>query len=82
MPALTVFVGLDGTAMGTHAVEGDLVGAPLIDTSAPPGQVALVTITREGVVDAMRPAGLLFREGATTPVAVLPGRTVPRERLD
>ena len=82
MPALTVFVGLDGTVMGTHAVEGDLVGPPLIDTSAPPGQVALVTITREGVVDAMRPTGLLFREAATTPVAVLPGRTVPQERLD
>ena len=82
MPALTVFVGLDGTVMGSHAVEGDLVGAPLIDTRAPPGQVAVVTITREGVVDAMRPAGLLFREAATVAVTALPGRSVPRERLD
>ncbi len=82
MPALTVFVGLDGTAMGTHAVEGDLVSAPLVDTSAPPGQVALVTITREGVVDAMRPAGLLFREAAAIPVAAMPGRTLNRERLN
>jgi outer membrane protein assembly factor BamB len=80
MPAVSVFVALDGTVMGTHAVEGDLVGAPLIDPAAPPGQVALVTITREGVVDAMRPTGLLFRESATTPVAGLPGRPLTRER--
>jgi outer membrane protein assembly factor BamB len=82
MPALTVFVGLDGTVLGTHAVEGDLVGAPLVDTAAPPGQVALVTITREGVVDAMRPTNLLFREAPTTPVTALPGRSLPRERLE
>jgi outer membrane protein assembly factor BamB len=82
MPALTVLVGLDGTVMGTQAVEGDLAGAPLIDTSAPPGQVALVTITREGVVDAMRPTGLLFREQAATPVTALPGRSLTRERLE
>jgi len=82
MPALTAFVGLDGTVLGTHVVDGDLVGAPLIDTSAPPGQVTLVTVTREGVVDAMRPTGLLFREAPTTPVTAVPGRALTRERLD
>jgi hypothetical protein len=82
MPAVTVFVALDGSVMGTHPIEGELVGAPLIDTTAPPGQVAFVTVTREGVVDASRPVSRLFREEATVPVSALPGRQLPRERLE
>ena len=81
MPAITVFTGIDGKAMGTHPVEGDLVGAPLIDPAAQPGQVALVTITREGVVDALRPTRLLYQEIAPVAVTALPGRALPRETL-
>ena len=80
MPAITVFVGETGAVMGTHAT-GNLIGAPLVDLDPKPFRVALVTITREGVVEALRPAGMMFRETALTPMSALPGRRVPRERL-
>jgi hypothetical protein len=82
MPAVSVFIGETGEVMGTHAAEGDLVGPPLIDPSPSPGQVAFITITREGVVDAMRPTRLMFRETAPVAVAALPGRPLTRERLE
>ena len=80
MPAVTAFVGKTGAVMGTLAA-GNLVGAPLIDPAMKPFRVALVTITREGVVEALRPAGLMYREAALTPISVLPGRTIGRERF-
>lgn len=82
MPAITVFVGETGAVMGTHAAQGDLVGPPLMDPAPHPFRVAFVTITREGVVEALRPAAMMFRETAPVPVAVLPGRAVARERVD
>jgi outer membrane protein assembly factor BamB len=81
MPAITVFVGRTGAVMGTQAAAGDLVGPPLIDPAPKPFRVSLVSITREGVVEALRPAGLMFREAALIPVTALPGRPVGRERL-
>ena len=80
MPAVTVFVGKTGAVMGTHAA-GNLVGAPLVDPVLKPFRVALVTITREGVVEALRPAGVVFREAALTPLPAFPGRRIARERL-
>ena len=80
MPAVTVFVGETGAVMGTYAA-GDLVGAPLVDSVLKPFRVALVTITREGVVEALRPIGVMFREAALVPVTALPGRPLPRERI-
>jgi hypothetical protein len=41
--------------------------------------VAVVTITREGVVEALRPSALMFREDKTEPVPALPGRPLARE---
>jgi outer membrane protein assembly factor BamB len=81
MPAVTVFVGETGAVMGTHAAAGNLVGAPLVDPVLKPFRVGLVTITREGVVEALRPAGIMFREAALVPIAILPGRPVARERI-
>ena len=81
MPAATVFVGRTGEVMGTQAAAGDLVGAPLVDPAPRPFRVSMVSITREGVVEAVRPAGLMFRETALLPVTALPGRPVARERL-
>ena len=81
MPAITVFVGQTGAVMGTQAAAGDLVGPPLIDPAPKPFQVSLVSITREGVVEALRPAGLMFREAALIPMTALPGRSLVRERL-
>jgi outer membrane protein assembly factor BamB len=80
-PAITVFVGETGAVMGTQAVQGQLVGAPLIDTALKARRVSLVTVTREGVVEALRPAALMFREEAVVPVAALPGRSLTRERM-
>ena len=82
MPALTVFVSETGTVLGTHAAPGDLAGPPLVDPAVRPFRVAFVTVTREGLVDAFRPAGLMFRETAAVPVSALPGRGLARETID
>jgi outer membrane protein assembly factor BamB len=82
MPAITVFVGQTGEVMGTQAAAGDLIGAPLIDAAPKPFRVAFVTITREGVLEAWRPASLMFREEKAVPVNALPGRTLARERIE
>lgn len=82
MPAITVFVGETGAVMGTLPASGDLAGPPLVDPAVKPFRVALVTVTREGVVEAFRPAGLLFRETAAAPVSALPGRALVRERIE
>lgn len=82
MPAVTVFVGETGMVMGTQAAAGDLAGPPLIDPAVKPFRVSLVTVTREGVVEAFRPAGLMFRETAAVPVNALPGRGLARERIE
>jgi outer membrane protein assembly factor BamB len=81
MPAITVFVGQTGAVMGTQTAAGDLVGPPLIDPTPRPFRVSLVSITREGVVEALRPAGLMFRDAALVPIGGLPGRPLARERL-
>jgi hypothetical protein len=82
MPAVTVFVGRTGAVMGTHPVSGDLAGPPLVDPSVRPFRVSLVTVTREGVVEAFRPAQLMFREAAAVPVSALPGRGLAREHIE
>jgi outer membrane protein assembly factor BamB len=81
MPAATVFVGRTGEVMGTQAAAGVLVGPPLVDPAPRPFRVSMVSITREGVVEAVRPAALMFRETALLPMTALPGRTVARERI-
>lgn len=80
-PAMAVFVGKTGESMGTYVASGHLIGAPLIDPAPKPFQVSFVTITREGVVEALRSTGLNFRDAIATPFTQLPGRTVGRERL-
>jgi outer membrane protein assembly factor BamB len=79
MPSITVFVGESGEVMGTQAAAGDLVGPPLVDQAPKPFQVAVVTVTREGVIEALRPTSLMFREEKTAPIAALPGRALARE---
>jgi outer membrane protein assembly factor BamB len=81
MPALTAFVGETGAVMATQGAAGTLIGPPLIDPVLKPFRVSLVSITREGVVEALRPTAMTFRETALIPLASLPGRGVERERL-
>lgn len=80
MPAVTVLVGETGVVMGTHA-PGNLIGPPLIDSAPRAFAVAIVTVTTEGAVQALRPVGVMFREAATVPLAMLPGRALSRERV-
>jgi outer membrane protein assembly factor BamB len=80
-PAVTTFVGETGEAQGTFVAGGELVGPPLIETALKPFRVGLVTITREGVVEALRPLGMIFRESALPAMPVLPGRTLARDLL-
>ncbi|MBF8300374.1 MAG: hypothetical protein HW394_744 [Acidobacteria bacterium] len=82
MPAITVFVGETGEVMGTHVAAGNLVGGPLVDPVLRPFRVAVVTITREGVVEALRPVGVMFREAALVSMPALPGRALARERIN
>jgi hypothetical protein len=82
MPSITVFVGESGEVMGTQAAAGDLVGPPLVDQAPKPFQVAVVTVTREGVIEALRPTSLMFREEKTAPIAALPGRALAREQIE
>jgi outer membrane protein assembly factor BamB len=82
MPSITVFVGETGEVMGTQGAAGDLIGPPLVDPAPKPLRVALVTITREGVVEALRPTSLMYREGKSAPVIELPGRALARERIN
>lgn len=81
-PAMTVFVGKTGELMGSYIAPGNLIGPPLIDVVPKPFRVSFVTITREGVVEALRSSGLNFREPAAVAFPALPGRQVARERLD
>jgi outer membrane protein assembly factor BamB len=80
-PAITVFVAGTGAVMGTQVAQGQLAGPPLIDPEMKARRVAIVMVTREGVVEALRPAAMMFREGVLTPVAALPGRALGRENL-
>jgi len=79
-PAMTAFVARTGEASGSYISTGHLIGAPLIDTPLRPFRVSFVTITREGVVEALRSAALTFRDAAAAPLPSLPGRQISRER--
>ena len=81
-PAMAVFVGKTGAVMGSHVAAGNLIGPPLVDPEPKAFRVTFVTITREGVVEASRSVGLLFREPAVAAFPALPGRGLARERLD
>jgi outer membrane protein assembly factor BamB len=80
-PAVTSFGAVTGAAQGSHMAPGELAGPPLLTPEMRPFAVALVTITREGVIDAVRPNSVTFHEAARTPLTVLPGRVLSRERL-
>ena len=82
MPAVTAFVGDTGAVMGTQSAPGDLAGPPLVDPAVKPFRMAMATVTREGVIDAFRPTGLMFRETLSVPVSALPGRALGRERME
>ncbi len=84
-PAVTVFVAKTGALMAVHntlAPDGrtqPLLGAPLFDSAVTAFRVALVTITRDGLVEGLRPTAMQFREPAAAALGALPGRPLMRE---
>ena len=84
-PAVTVLVAKTGAVMAVHNAQAPdgraqpLLGAPLFDSAVTPFRVALVTITRDGLVEGLRPTAMQFREPANTPLGPLPGRPLTRE---
>lgn len=76
---LDAYLGKTGVALGTFTAAADLQGVPLIDTTPRPFEVALVTLTRDGRMTALRPTKLMFPDPALAPLLKLPGRELPRE---
>jgi outer membrane protein assembly factor BamB len=68
-----------GAALGTLTAPTDLAGVPLIDTTPRPFEVAIVALTRDGRLMALRPTGLMFPDPPLLPLLKLPGRELPRE---
>ena len=73
------FNGKTGAALGTFSAPTDLEGVPLIDTTPIPFEVAIIALTRDGRISALRPTGLMFPDPPLAPFLKLPGRELPRE---
>lgn len=78
-PRVDAYLGKTGTVLGTFTAPADLQGLPMIDRSPKPFDVAVVALTRDGRMHALRPTGLMFPDPALVPLAKLPGRELPRE---
>jgi outer membrane protein assembly factor BamB len=78
-PRVDAYDGRTGAALGTLTALTDLKGAPVIDTTPKPFDVAIVALTQEGRLSALRPTGLMFPDPPLVPLARLPGRELPRE---
>jgi hypothetical protein len=79
-PTLTGFAAKTGEQVGTYTAPGDLEGPPLVDPAPKPFSVGAVVVMRDGRVAGLFPVPMLFREPPATPLAALPGRTLPREQ--
>ncbi len=79
-PRVDAYNGRTGVALGTLSAPTDLEGAPVIDTTPAPYDVAIVALTREGRLSALRPTGLMFPDPPLVPLPRLPGRELPPDR--
>ncbi len=80
-PRFDAYDGKTGAALGSFTAPAELRGAPLIDTSPKPFEVAIVVLTMDGGVTALRPTKLMFPDPPLVPLPKLPGRELPREKL-
>lgn len=78
-PRVDAYLGKTGVALGTFTAAADLQGAPMIDTTPTPFEVAMVAITRDGRMTGLRPTKLMFPDPPLAPFLKLPGRELPRE---
>lgn len=79
-PRVDAYDGRTGAALGTLTALTDLKGAPVIDTTPKPFDVAIVALTREGRLSALRPTGLMFPDPPLVPLPRLPGRELAPDR--
>jgi outer membrane protein assembly factor BamB len=79
-PRVDAYNGRTGAALGSFVALTDLKGAPVIDTTPKPFDVAIVTLTREGRLSALRPTGLMFPDPPLVPLSRLPGRELAPDR--
>lgn len=80
-PRIDGFISTTGVAQGSHRPDAELLGTPLIDRVMKPYAVALVTVTRDGRVTALRPEQMMMRDPKLAPLPELPGRRLDRDRL-
>jgi outer membrane protein assembly factor BamB len=80
-PRLDGFVGRTGAVLGNYTAPTDLQGVPAIDPNLQPFQVAIVSLTRDGRVTALRPTRMMLPDPPLAPLLELPGRELPPERL-
>jgi outer membrane protein assembly factor BamB len=78
-PSLSTFDALTGNPVNTYAAPGELEGEPLVDPDLRPFRVAVVVVTRDGRVVALRPQSTAFREAPAVPLTTLPGKPLTRE---
>lgn len=79
-PRIDAYDGKTGASLGSFTATSDLEGSPLVDRNPQPFKVALVTLTRDGRVTALRPTGLMFPDPPLVPLSRLPGREVAPDR--
>jgi outer membrane protein assembly factor BamB len=83
--SVSTFLAKDGmpVAMWAPPPPGDaeMEGPPLIDEHLKPFGVAMVVIFRDGRVAGIRPTAMTFPEPPAAPLKLMPGRTLPAERL-
>ncbi|MGH9346641.1 MAG: PQQ-binding-like beta-propeller repeat protein [Vicinamibacterales bacterium] len=77
-PRFDAYNGKTGAALGSFTAPADLQGVPLIDRTPIPFQVAIVALTRDGRLSALRPTGLMFPDPPLVPLLKLPGRELPK----
>ena len=80
-PRIDAFVGKTGEALGSYTAPTDLEGVPAIDPNLEPFQVAIVSLTRDGQITALRPTRMMLPDPPLAPLLTVPGRELPPERL-
>jgi outer membrane protein assembly factor BamB len=80
-PRLDAYVGKTGAVLGNYTAPTDIEGVPAIDPNLQPYQVAIVSLTRDGRITALRPTRMMLPDPPLVPLLELPGRELPPERL-
>jgi hypothetical protein len=80
-PRIDAFDGETGDAVGTYTAPTDLQGVPAIDADLQPFKVAMIILTRDARVTALRPTRMMLPDPPLVPLQALPGRELPPERL-